>query len=64
MRLLKNEGYSIAGARKILELKHKRGVSLPEGVNQPVSDEVAQKIVDIIKAQFHMAPVEEKSAVA
>jgi len=63
MSLLKNEGYSIAGARKILELKHKRPET-PEARTTDVPEAMAQKIVEIIRAQFSVPQALEKTAVA
>jgi DNA-binding transcriptional MerR regulator len=64
MRLLKNEGYSIAGAKKILELKHRKP-ALTETPGAP--EEVAQRILLMIKEQlgaYGVSSLEEKSAVA
>lgn len=55
MRLLKNEGYSIAGAKKILELKSKTAASAASTVKEtPVSatEDVAQRILDLIRTQL------------
>ncbi|OGJ91965.1 MAG: hypothetical protein A2487_21170 [Candidatus Raymondbacteria bacterium RifOxyC12_full_50_8] len=66
MRLLKHDGYSIAGAKKILELKHKQG--LQESPHQPVQngipEDMAYKIVEMIRTQLNVNPMEEKAAVA
>ena len=64
MRLLKNEGYSIAGAKKILELKHRKP-ALSETPTAP--EEVAQRILLMIREQLGTHAItsfEEKSAVA
>ncbi|MFH0921105.1 MAG: MerR family transcriptional regulator [Fibrobacterota bacterium] len=64
MRLLKNEGYSIAGAKKILELKHRKP-GLSENPSAP--EDVAQRILMMIKEQLGVHAItsfEEKSAVA
>jgi DNA-binding transcriptional MerR regulator len=65
MRLLKNEGYSIAGAKKILELKHKSAAAAGQDPKTAPED-VAQRILDIIKEQLNMAPAlsEPKGIVA
>ncbi len=55
MRLLKNEGYSIAGAKKILELKHNSIVAASQD-SKAAPEEVAQRILNIIKEQLNMAP--------
>lgn len=56
MRLLKNEGYSIAGAKKILELKH-NSIAAAAQDSQAAPEDVAQRILDIIKQQLHMGPM-------
>jgi DNA-binding transcriptional MerR regulator len=61
MRLLKHEKYSIAGARKILELKHKRNPN-PAYKSNDVPEEVAQRILEMIKEQLNVN--EAKSIVA
>jgi DNA-binding transcriptional MerR regulator len=65
MRLLKNEGYSIAGAKKILELKHKSAMAVTAEA-QAAPEQVAQRILDMIREQLQIVPSlsEEKSAVA
>jgi DNA-binding transcriptional MerR regulator len=54
MRLLKNEGYSIAGAKKILELKSKTSAAAPVAVENSVSatEDVAQRILELIRTQL------------
>ncbi|MFH1760525.1 MAG: MerR family transcriptional regulator [bacterium] len=48
-KLLKEDGYSIAGARKILTFQNQDG---SRTVNTGISKDVADRIVDIMRSQF------------
>ncbi len=53
MRLLKNEGYSIAGAKKILELKSKtKELNSGDTALQGTHEDIAQRILDLIKTEL------------
>ncbi|MBL8025068.1 MAG: MerR family transcriptional regulator [Fibrobacteres bacterium] len=65
MRLLKNEGYSIAGAKKILELKSKTAASASPALREtPVSatEDVAQRIMELIRTQLQGSSLAQSAA--
>ena len=63
MRLLKNEGYSIAGAKKILELKSKTASTtvVPEN-NVSATEDVAQRILELIRTQLQGSSFAQSAA--
>ncbi|MEW6042302.1 MAG: MerR family transcriptional regulator [Elusimicrobiota bacterium] len=49
-KLLKEDGYSIAGAKKILSLRQKQ--EMPEKAGHGITEEMANRIVDMVRSQF------------
>lgn len=64
MQLLKEDGYSIAGAKRMLRMNDNPSTTIVEKTKNTVTDEVAKKLMEMLQNSLHNNDLRTPSSIA